>query len=114
MRFGKRSRRRVPTTLRPRLENLEGRLCLSVTVASVEKPNGTELRITGDAAANNIKIIDQGNGHVDVTNGNGKLLGSADDVRAIRLEAKGGADSISYALVNPLTHVQSLFLDLGA
>jgi len=106
--------RRTPARLGPRFESLESRLCLSVSVSTIEKPNGTELKITGDAAANVINIVAEGDGHVRVTNGNGKLLGAADDVRAIKLDTKGGADTVSYSLVDPLARAQKLIFDLGA
>ncbi len=114
MSFRQSSRGRVSTGFRPRIEGLENRLCLSVTVASVAKPNGTELQITGDANANTINVVDSGDGHVQVTDAEGKLLGAADNVRSIKLNAKGGGDAVSYTLENTLTHAQSLFFDLGA
>ena len=98
---------------RPRLESLEGRLCLSVTVSTIALDSGNELRIVGDSGADTVNISDQGNGHIDVTNGKGKVLGSADDVSVIRFNGKDGKDTVSYTLANPLTNTEKLILNLG-
>ncbi len=98
---------------RPRLESLEGRLCLSVTVTTIAVDSGNELKIVGDSGADVVNITDQGDGHVDVTNGKGKILGSADNVSVIRFNGKDGKDTVSYALANPLTTTEQVILNLG-
>jgi hypothetical protein len=107
-------RNRNQRSFRAGLEDLESRQCLSVTVTSIAAEDGTRLKIEGDAGANTINVVDRGDGHVSVTNGNGKLLASADNVSVIRADLKGGADVFNYVLENPLAHQQKVFLDLGA
>jgi len=98
---------------RLRLESLESRLCLSVSVSSLAVQGGRELRIVGNAAADTINITDQGNGHIDVTNATGALLGSADNVKLIQVDGKGGKDVVNYTLANTLTKTEKVILDLG-
>jgi len=95
-------------------DQLEERLCYSVTVISSPIASGQELKIVGDAAADTINILDEGNGNVTVTGESGNLLGAADNVSVIRVNSKGGADVVSYTLANPLAHVEKLFFNLGA
>jgi hypothetical protein len=99
---------------RPRVESLENRLCLSVTVTTVALHHGNELKIVGDSAADTVNISDQGNGHVDVTDGGGNALGSADDVHLIKFEGADGTDTVNYTLVNTLTHSEAIELELGS
>lgn len=96
------------------VESLEDRLCLSATVVSKPIAIGIELRIVGDKAPDVIQIVDQGNGHIDVRDVAGALLGAADNVSVVRLNGKGGQDDIRYTLANPLAHSQQLFFELGA
>lgn len=110
--FGFRSRNKQ--AFRAGLESLESRQCLSVSVTSIATEDGTRLKIEGDANANTINVVDRGDGHISVTNGVGKLLASADNVSVIRADLKGGKDVFNYLLENPLTHQQSVFLELGA
>ncbi len=97
-----------------RFESLEERQCLSVSVTSIATENGVRLKIDGDAKDNTIHVVSQGDGHVAVTNGAGKLLAAADNVTKIQANLKGGADTFSYKLENTLTHKQVVFLELGA
>ncbi|MBI2826142.1 MAG: hypothetical protein HYX69_15795 [Planctomycetia bacterium] len=97
----------------PQLEALEDRLCLSVTVTSVAVANGNELRITGDSAADTVNIADAGNGHIEVTDASGTLLGSADNVTRVKVNTKGGEDVVNYALTGPLTNSESVTIYLG-
>ena len=105
--------KRLGAGVRPGFESLEGRLCLSVTVSTVPVASGNELKIIGDNGADTINIADQGNGQVTVTNGAGKVLGSADDVSVIRFNGKTGHDTVSYTLENTLTTTERVFLELG-
>ena len=72
------------------------------------------IQIVGDNNADKINIVDQGNGHIDVTNGNGKAPGSADGVTLIKLAGKDGADTVNYTLANTLTNTEKVVLNLGA
>jgi len=99
--------------VRLRLESLESRVCPSVSVNTIPLETGVELQIVGDNNGNKINILDQGNGHVDVINGNGKVLGSADGVALIRLNGKNGQDTINYTLLNTLTNTEKLVFNLG-
>jgi hypothetical protein len=98
---------------RLRFESLENRLCLSVSVSSIAIQGGRELRIVDNGAADTINIADQGNGHIDVTNGGGALIGSADNVKSILVEGKGGKDIVNYTLANTLTKTEKVVLNLG-
>ena len=98
-----------PGSFRARLEALEQRQCLSVTVATV----GTELRITGDADDDTIDIVDSGAGHIDVTGLGGAVLGAGDAIQRIRLNSGDGSDTVSYALSGPLTTPRTLIFRLG-
>ena len=100
---------------RPRLESLEDRLCLSVTVTTIALQNGkNELRIVGDSAADTVNIADLGNGHMDVTDGGGATLGSADNVSLLRFNGKNGTDTVNYTLVNTLAHNEAINFYLGS
>ena len=90
----------------------ESRVCPSVSVNTIPLQTGNELQIVGDGNADKINIADQGNGHIDVTNGNGKVLGSADNVTLIKLAGKDGQDTINYTLVNTLTNTEKVVLNL--
>jgi hypothetical protein len=106
-------RRRAASGFRARFEDLEQRQCLSVTVSTVDVEGGTELVIIGNGDDDTINIADSGAGHVDVTDGGGGALGSADNVVRIKLASDGGNDTVNYALTAPLDHDQSLHFHLG-
>ncbi len=104
---------------KPRIEQLENRVCPSVTVTAAPlvpgRPAfGTRLDILGDSGADTINIQDSGNGSITVTDGTGQWLGQASGVRSIRLEGGSGNDTISYKLLNPLTVNQSVYIELGS
>lgn len=99
--------------VRLRVEALERRECLSVSVSTIAVQSGNELRITGDSDADTINIVDQGNGHIDVSDGSGTLLGSADGVKVVKLDAKQGQDIVNYTLANTLTNTERVVLNLG-
>src|SRR5690349_16290075 len=96
-----------------RLEALEDRRCLSVTVATATVHGDNVLRITSDSAADTINIADSGDGHVDVTDGAGNVLGTGDNVDAIRVLGGGGGDTVNYKLTGPLVHDEALSIALG-
>ncbi|MBI2824205.1 MAG: hypothetical protein HYX69_05920 [Planctomycetia bacterium] len=85
-----------------------------MTVTSTPVQGGTALRIVGDEVTNLINIYDQGNGYVDVRDGSGKLLGSADSVKEIDLDSGAGSDVIRYTLLNVLLNSQDIFFQLGS
>jgi len=114
MRIGNRHITRSPKTFRPQLEALEERWCPSVTVSTVPVFDGNLLKITGDSAADMVNITDQGNGHIEVTDGDGNVLGSADDVTRVKIDTKGGSDVVHYSLVNQLTNSQAILVNLGS
>jgi len=99
---------------RPRLEELEGRMCLSVTVATVVVNGHNELQITGDSAADTVNIADQGNGDFTVTDGGGATLGTGTAISAVKFDGKDGTDTLTYTLVNPLTNSESIYVKLGS
>jgi hypothetical protein len=80
-------------SFRPRVESLEGRLCLSVTVSTVNVHGESVLKIVGDSGANEVSIVDNGSGHVDVSQG-GAIVGSGDDISAIKFYGKDGTDTV--------------------
>jgi hypothetical protein len=92
---------------------LESRVCPSVSVNTIPIDGGNELLISGDNNANTINISDQGNGHFDVTNGKGKVLGSGDGITLLKVDGANGQDTIIYTLVNPLTNAEKVVLNLG-
>ncbi len=114
MRFESTPRVRQRRQPRLRLEALESRDCPSVSVNTIPLASGNELQIVGDNNADKINIVDQGNGHIDVTNGNGKALGSADGVTLIKLAGKDGQDTVNYTLAGTLTNTEKVVLNLGA
>jgi hypothetical protein len=114
MRTGNCHTSRSPRTFQPRFEPLEERWCPSVTVSTVALNDGNLLKITGDSAADTVNISDLGNGHLDVTDGDGNVLGSADDVTRVRIETKGGNDAVHYTLANQLTNSQAIYVNLGS
>ncbi|MBI2826143.1 MAG: hypothetical protein HYX69_15800 [Planctomycetia bacterium] len=99
---------------RPRVEALEPRLCLSVTVTTVAINGGNELKIVGDAAADTVNITDQGNGQVAVTDSGGGALGSADNVKLIKVDMGDGQDVVNYTLAAPLTNSEAINIKLGS
>ncbi len=114
MRTGNCHTSRRPRTFHPQFEPLEERWCPSVTVSTVAVHDGNLLKITGDSAADTVNISDLGNGHLDVTDADGNVLGSADDVTRVRIETKGGQDAVHYTLVNQLTNSQAIYVNLGS
>ena len=72
-------------SFQPRFENLEDRVCPSVTVTTIAIHGGNEPKIVGDSGADTVDITDQGNGSVAVTDGTGAALG--------RLTASGSSSS---------------------
>jgi hypothetical protein len=114
MRTGNCHSSRSRGSFRPQLEQLEERWCPSVTVSTVPIFNGNLLKITGDSAADTVNVSDLGNGHMDVTDGDGNALGSADGVTRVKIDTKGGADVVHYTLVNQLTNSQAILVNLGS
>lgn len=103
--------RRLLRGFRPRVETLEQRLCLSVTITTVAINGGNELKIVGDAAADTINITDQGNGQVDVS---GAAVGSADNVKLIKVDMGDGQDVVNYTLAAALTNSETINIKLGS
>ena len=60
------------SSFRTRMEVLEDRRCLAVSVVSV----GNELRITGNGDDDTINISDSGDGAITVTDGGGTAIGT--------------------------------------
>jgi hypothetical protein len=110
-------RRRHPkkfgNRFRARFEPLEGRLCLTVSVSTVMVGNVNELQIVGDSGADTVDIIDQGNGSVMVTDGNGTTFGSGTGVNIIAFNGMNGTDTVNYSLAGQLTNNEAIFLKLG-
>lgn len=113
MRFGSLSGPGKKRTFQPRFETLEDRYCPSVSVITAPLHVGNELRITGDAGPDTIKIVDNGAGHIDVLGANGHSLGSANNVTSLKLNSGGGPDNISYQLSHPLTVNEAMLFTLG-
>ena len=114
MRTGNRHRSPGRRTFRPQLEPLEERWCPSVTVSTVPVFDGNLLKITGDSEADTVNVSDLGNGHIDVTDGDGNVLGSADDVTRVKIDTKGGDDVVHYTLANQLTNSEAILVNLGS
>ncbi len=97
------------SSFRTRMEALEDRRCLAVSVVSI----GSELRITGDGDDDTINISDSGDGSITVTDGGGATLGTGSGVARIRVNANGGSDTVNYTLAGELTTGRSLSFNLG-
>jgi hypothetical protein len=107
-----RGRRFFGEGFRPRVEALEGRLCLSVTVSTVEFHGETALKIVGDGSANTVTITDQGNGTVEVNDGT--TTTTENNISAIKFYGRNGTDTVNYTLAGALASDQKLYIDLGS
>lgn len=88
-----------PTTFRPRIESLHERLCLSVSVSTID--SGHTLVITGDNLANNIQIIQNDDSNVlTVTAPGVNKTFDSDDITKVVINLQGGADTLTYTMGN--------------
>jgi hypothetical protein len=92
----------------PRLEVMENRWCPSVSIQA----NGPELRIEGNDAANVVSITDNGQGQVTVT-ADGRTATFA-GISQVRVETRGGTDTVDYTLTGSTTAERRVRIDLGA
>jgi hypothetical protein len=100
------------------IEHLEDRYCPSVTVSAVpisagHPMAGYDLEIVNTGGPATINILDLGNRSVSVSDGAGKMLGGAMNVRAIHYEGSSGDDTVSYTLAHTLTTSEVVYIDLG-
>jgi hypothetical protein len=91
----------------PRLETLGPRWCPSVTVQA----NGPELRIEGNDAADAVVITDNGQGGVTVT-ADGRTR-TFNGISQIRVDTRGGNDTVDYRLTGSTTAQSRVRIDLG-
>src|SRR3954454_21923174 len=91
----------------PRLESLDHRLLLSVTIQA----NGPQIQLSGDNAADVVSITDNGQGRVSVTadGRNSTFRGSSE----IDVQTGGGNDSVAYQLTGSITSQSKVKIDLG-
>lgn len=80
----------------PAVESLETRCCPSASIGI----RGQLLLIRGDAAANTVAIQDDGAGNVTASIDGKSVTGS--NIHGIFVDTRGGDDSVSYTLANPL------------
>jgi hypothetical protein len=91
----------------PRLETLGERWCPSVTIQA----NGSELRIEGNGADDAVTITDNGQGQVTVT-ADGRTR-TFNRIREIRVDTRGGNDTVDYQLTGSTTAQSRVRIDLG-
>ena len=118
---------RMSRGFRPRLEALEPRLCLSVSLPNVAKNvkpavptpvetvvvSGNTLTVNDNVAGDMITITDNGSGTVTATlSGNGATA-TGNTITTIRVNASGGGDTITDTLSAALTESESLTLKLS-
>ena len=96
-------------SLRPTLETLEDRWCPSVT-ASVT--GGHILTLTGDNAANDIRINDSGAGQLDVRINGGSTV-TYSGVNTLDINAGNGNDGIFYSVRGNLVKDRAINVNLG-
>jgi hypothetical protein len=98
----------------PRLEFLEDRCCPSA--ASINVSQGV-IAIVGDGKADTITIQDSGQGSVSatITSASGQVLATCNgsSLNTIKINGKGGNDTINYALTGMLMTPETLNLSLG-
>src|SRR5262245_33371896 len=101
------TRKRV-SPFAPRLEALEDRSLLSCTVSI----SGSVLKIEGDGGANSVRITDNGTGAAGniVVKCDGTTTNVGPAITEIRVNTKGGNDSVRYDLSNDLLANQSMKL----
>jgi hypothetical protein len=97
------ARRFVPT-----LEGLEQRWCPSVTI----QRNGPDLRIEGDDRANDVRVVDNGQGGVTVT-ADGRTA-TFTGIARIEARTRGGNDNFEYSLTGNALTPMRLLVDLGS
>ncbi|MFO0925440.1 MAG: hypothetical protein U0736_00145 [Gemmataceae bacterium] len=86
-----------PTGFRPGLEQLDERLCLSVTVGTIDA--GHTLVINGDNAANAVTIIqDDDANHLTVQAAGINQTFDSNKITNVVINLKGGADSLTWKL----------------
>ena len=90
-----------------RVEDLEPRVYMSCGVALV----GNALTITGDAQANEIRILDDGNANVEVTCDG--ATNSYNTVQSVKVKTGGSRDTVSYELTGDLMTKRVITADLG-
>jgi hypothetical protein len=91
----------------PRLESLDSRLLLSVTIQA----NGPQIQVSGDNAADVVSVTDNGQGRVSVTaNGRTSTFGG---ISEIDVQTGGGNDTVNYRLTGSTTVQSRVRIDLG-
>jgi len=103
-------RRPVPSFV-PRLEGLEDRYVPSCTLSV----SGSTLTITGDGAANTVRIDDNGNAVSTLSVSCDGVQAIVTGITTIRVNTNGGSDDVTYHLTNGLqTNVaRTVDVDLG-
>lgn len=86
-----------PSAFRPSLEQLDERLCLSVTVGTID--GGHTLVITGDNAANAVTIIQNDNDNDLIVQAPGvNQTFDSNQITKVVINLLGGADTLTYKL----------------
>lgn len=101
---------RRDSLFRPAIEGLEGRSCPSVT-ASVTGA-GHILTLTGDDAGNDIRINDDGAGHLDVRI-NGAATRTYAGIDTLNINPGNGNDGIFYTVRGDLVENRAINVNLG-
>lgn len=92
------------------LEQLERRDCPSCT--AIQSATSGAMTIRGDNAANNIAVVDHGNGSVDVTCDT--TVAAFTGVTRVVISARGGADTVNYSTDADAGVALHVVIDLGA
>jgi hypothetical protein len=91
----------------PQLEVLEDRHCPSFIGVQ-----GHTLLILGDPTADTVSIMDSGNGTISGTINGQSAAGT--DINHVVVHTRGGDDTLTYTLTNPLTSPLNLQIDMGS
>src|SRR5260370_3087351 len=91
----------------PQLEALEDRNCPSFIGV-----RGNTLLIIGDPTADTVSITDSGNGTITGTIDGQSATGTT--INHVVVHTRGGDDTLTYTLTNPLTSPLHLQIDMGA
>lgn len=92
----------------PRVESLEGRLCLACTITA----DDNTLTIEGDDAANTVSVTHDGAGNVVVVC-DGEPALNFSGIKEIEIDTAGGDDSVNLTVTGELTKKLEIELDLG-
>jgi len=93
----------------PRIDVLEDRMVLATSITA-----GATTTITGDGGVNKVKIVDNGDGDLKITDLVSGSVTTVNNVTKIKFDLKGGGDRISYTQTGNRTRSMTIDGKMGS